>query len=148
MAKWMIRSSSLAAVPPEAIYALYVDPSTWGEWGHNTRWARAHGPVLEGSVVDVKAGYGKVYPVLMRRVIANRSVECEVRPPGMLVETTFSVEPADGGCKVEHTISVSGTFSGITKLIGLDRLYVRLLRKEIRQVIALAEVTRTAAEPP
>ena len=135
----------MAAVPPEAIFALYVDPSTWGAWGHNTRWGRARGPVVEGSIVDVKAGYGKVYPVLMRRVIANRSVECEIHPPGMLVETTFSVEPADGGCEVEHTISVSGTFSGITRLIGLDRLYTKLLREEIRKVIALAEVARTAA---
>ncbi len=145
MAKWTITSSAMTTVPPEAIFALYIDPSTWGAWGHNTRWGRARGPVVEGSVVDVKAGYGKVYPVLMRRVIANRFVECEIHPPGMLVETTFAVEPADGGCHVEHTITVSGTFSGITKLIRLDRLYSKLLREEIRKVIALAEVTRTAA---
>ena len=146
MAKWTISSSAKAPVPPEAIFALYVDPSTWGSWGHNTRWGRARGavPVTEGSIVDVKAGYGKVYPVLMRRVIENRYVECEIRPPGMLVETTFSVEPEDGGSRVEHTISVSGTFSGITKLIRLDRLYTRLLDKEVRKMIAFA-VARTSA---
>lgn len=141
MAKWTISSSAQASVPPEAIFALYVDPSTWGSWGHNTRWARARGPVpvVEGSIVDVKAGYGKVYPVLMRRVVENRYVECEIRPPGMLVEATFAVEPADGGSRVEHTISVSGAFSGITKLIRLDRLYTRLLRKEVRRMIELAK---------
>jgi Polyketide cyclase / dehydrase and lipid transport len=138
MAKWTISSSALAPVPPEAIYAFYLEPSTWGSWGHNTRWARARGPVVEGSIVDVKAGYGKVYPVLMRRMIPDRYVECEVHPPGMLVETTFSAEPADGGSRVEHTITVSGTFSGITKLIGLDRLYTRLLEKEISKLTALA----------
>src|SRR5687767_3925742 len=141
MAKWGISSWAVAPVPPEAIYAFYVDPSTWGSWGHNTRWARARGPLVEGSIVDVKAGYGKVYPVLMRRVVENRYVECEIRPPGMLVETTFSVEPADGGSRVEHTISVSGRFSGITKLIGLDRLYKKLLHKEIAKLIALARTS-------
>jgi hypothetical protein len=141
MAKWSISSSAVASVPPEAIYAFYVDPSTWGSWGHNTRWGRARGPVVEGSIVDVKAGYGKVYPVLMRRLVENRYVECEIRPPGMLVETTFSVEPADGGSRVEHTISVSGRFSGITKLIGLDRLYTKLLHKEIAKLIALAHAS-------
>jgi hypothetical protein len=141
MAQWSISSSAVAPVPPEAIYAFYVDPSTWGSWGHNTRWGRARGPVVEGSIVDVKAGYGKVYPVLMRRVVENRYVECEIRPPGMLVETTFSVEPADGGSRVEHTISVSGRFSGITKLIGLDRLYTKLLDKEISKLIALARTS-------
>lgn len=141
MAKWSISSSAVAPVPPEAIYAFYVDPSTWGSWGHNTRWGRARGPVVEGSIVDVKAGYGKVYPVLMRRVVENRYVECEIRPPGMLVETTFSVEPADGGSRVEHTISVSGRFSGITKLIGFDRLYTKLLDREISKLIALARTS-------
>ena len=147
MAKWTISRSAHAPVPPEAIFALYTDPSTWGSWGHNTRWGRARGPVPveEGSIVDVKAGYGKVYPVLMRRVIENRYVECEIRPPGMLVETTFSVEPADGGSHVEHTISVSGAFSGITKLIGLDRLYTGLLDKEIRRMIELAKSREAAA---
>jgi hypothetical protein len=141
MAQWSISSWAVAPVPPEAIYTFYVDPSTWGSWGHNTRWGRARGPVVEGSIVDVKAGYGKVYPVLMRRVVENRYVECEIRPPGMLVETTFSVEPADGGSRVEHTISVSGRFSGITKLIGLDRLYTKLLDKEISKLIALARTS-------
>ena len=138
MAKWTIRSSAEAPVPPERIFAFYTDPTTWGSWGHNTRWGRARGPVVEGSIVDVKAGYGKVYPVLMRRVVQDRYVECEIRPPGMLVETTFSVEPSDAGSRIEHTISVSGTFSGITKLIRLDRLYTKLLQKEIAKLIALA----------
>ena len=138
MAKWTISSAAEAPVPPERIFAFYTDPTTWGSWGHNTRWGRARGPVVEGSIVDVKAGYGKVYPVLMRRVVQDRYVECEIRPPGMLVETTFSVEPADQGSRIEHTISVSGTFSGITKLIRLDRLYAKLLAKEITKLIALA----------
>ena len=139
MARWTISSSAQAPVPPDAIFALYVDPSTWGSWGHNTRWARARGPVVEGSIVDVKAGYGKVYPVLIRRVIENRYVECEVHPPGMLVETTFSVEPVDGGSRVEHSIGVSGRFSGITKLLKFDRLYTNLLDKEIRKLIEVAQ---------
>lgn len=139
MTTWTIRSSATAALEPHDIFALYVDPSTWGSWGHNTRWGRARGPVVQGSTVDVRAGYGKVYPVLMRRVIDDRYVECEIRPPGMLVETTFSVEPAPGGVKVEHTITVSGRFGRVTKLIGLDRLYTRLLKKEISRLIDLAE---------
>ena len=147
MSKWTIGSTALAPVPPETIFAMYADPATWGSWGHNTRWGRARGrvPVQEGDIVDVKAGYGKVYPVLMRRVVENRSVECEIRPPGMLVETTFSVEPADEGSRIEHTISVSGTFSGITKLIRLDRLYTRLLDREIAKLVALARSRHEAA---
>lgn len=149
MAKWTISSSSIVPLPPKAIFAFYVDPSTWGDWGHNTRWARARGPVVEGSIVDVKAGYGKVYPVLMRRVVQNRYIACEIRPPGMLVETGFSVDSVDSGTRIEHTITVSGAFSGITKLIRLDHLYTRLLAKEIANLIALARAANATrdAEP-
>lgn len=146
MATWTISSSARAPVPPETIFAFYVDPSTWGSWGHNTRWGRARGPVVEGSIVDVKAGYGKVYPVLMRRVDPPRYVECEIHPPGMLVETTFSVEPAEGGSRIEHTITVSGTFSGITKLLRFPQLYTMLLRREIAKLIALARGTASTAD--
>lgn len=138
MARWTISSSASAPLPPDAVFSFYTDPSTWGSWGHNTRWGRARGPVGEGSIVDVKAGYGKVYPVLVRRVIPDRYVECEIRPPGMLVETGFALEPIEGGTRIEHTITVSGSFAGITRLIGLDRLYTRLLHKEIASLIALA----------
>jgi hypothetical protein len=144
MTTWTIRSSGTAPVPPATIFAFYVDPTTWASWGHNTRWARARGPVPieEGSIVDVKAGYGKVYPVLMRRVTADRYVECEVHPPGMLVETTFSAEPIDGGCRVEHTITVSGRFARAAKLLRFDRLYTKLLQREIAKLIALASRAR------
>ena len=143
MARWTIRSSAVAPVPPERIFAFYLDPATWGTWGHNTRWARARGtvPVVRGSIVDVKAGYGRVYPVLMRRVVENRYVECEVRPPGMLVEPAFSVEPAEGGSRIEHMITVSGRFAAIAKRMGFDRLYTKLLEREIARLIALAQAT-------
>ncbi len=57
----------------------------------------------------------------------------------MLVETAFSLEPADGGSRVQHTITVSGRFSGAAKLIGFDRLYTKLLEREIAKLIAIAE---------
>lgn len=142
---WAIEAAAEAPLSPAEIFAYYLEPSTWGEWGHNTKWARARGPVAEGATVDVKAGYGKVYPVLVRKLEQDRYIECEVRPPGMVVVNRYAVEPSEYGVRIRHGIEVSGRVAGLTKAMGLDRLYTRLLRKEIRRLIALAH-TRSRGE--
>jgi hypothetical protein len=136
---WAIEASAEAPLSPEEVFAYYLEPSTWGSWGHNTKWARARGPVVEGATVDVKAGYGKVYPVLVRKLEPDRYIECEVRPPGMVVVNRYAVEPSEQGVRVRHGIEVSGRVAGLTKAMQLDKLYTRLLRNEISRLIALAQ---------
>ena len=136
---WAIEVSDEASLTPAEVFAYYLEPSTWGTWGHNTKWARARGPVVEGAIVDVKAGYGKVYPVLIRKLEPERYIECEVHPPGMLVVNRYAVEASPHGVRLRHGIEVSGRFAALTKAMQLDRLYARLLRKEISRLIALAQ---------
>jgi hypothetical protein len=136
---WSIAATADAKLAPGEIFALYSDPSTWGDWGHNTRWARARGPVAEGSTVDVKAGYGKVYPVLIRRVVPDHLIECEVRPPGLLVVNRYIVEGIGDGSRIRHEIGVSGRLASLTRVLGFPRLYTRLLRKEISKLVDLAQ---------
>lgn len=38
---YTIDATREAAVDPAAVFALYVDPSTWSVWGHNVRSVRA-----------------------------------------------------------------------------------------------------------
>ena len=140
---WAIESTRHTTATPAEIFRYYAEPSTWGDWGHNTRWARADGPVGEGSIVRVKAGYGAVYPVLVRRFVPGTVVECEVRPRGLLVVNRYLVEPAQGGARVRHEIEVAGRFEGFTRVL-LRGLYRRLLGKETRKLVALAE----AGPPP
>jgi hypothetical protein len=136
---WAIEATAEAPLSPAEVFAYYVDPATWGQWGHNTRWARARGPVVEGATVDVKAGYGTVYPVLVRGLERDRYIECEVRPPGMVVINRYVVDPSGQGARVRHSIEVSGRLAGLTKAMQLDKLYTRLLRKEIGRLIALVQ---------
>jgi uncharacterized protein YndB with AHSA1/START domain len=142
---WSIESIREAPVPPEAVYRFYIDPSTWGRWGHNTRWARADEPVTEGSVVHVKAGYGVVYPVRILQLVPDRLVVCEVRPRGLLVKSSFEVTPADAGARLRHTIEVQGRVAGLARRLGFSWLYRRLLAKETRKLVALAVETRPRA---
>jgi hypothetical protein len=139
---WSIESVREAELSPAEVFRFYADPETWGSWGHNTKWAKATGPLVEGGTVDVKAGYGRVYPVLIRRLQTDRFIECEVRPPGMTVVNGYEVVPAGAGVRLRHTIAVSGRFAGVAKLLQFDKLYTRLLEKETRRLVELALAAR------
>jgi hypothetical protein len=134
----MIESVRDAVVAPADVFRLYIDPSTWSHWGHNATWARANGPLVEGGTVDVRAGYGKVYPCRIRRLVAGRALELEVRPPLMTVINTYEVEPTMEGAHIRHALEVSGPLAGITRLIRLDRVYQGWLDKEVGKLIEMA----------
>jgi uncharacterized protein YndB with AHSA1/START domain len=119
---WMIESTRDAAVPPVDVFRMYANPSTWSEWGHNANRARADGPLVEGGTVDVKAGYGKVYPCRIRSLVDGRSLVLEARPPFMTVIQTYEVEPAAAGAHIRHALAISGPLAGIAQLVRLDRV--------------------------
>ncbi len=135
---WMIESVRDAAVAPADVFRLYADPSTWSVWGHNAKWARADGPLVEGGTVDVKAGYGKVYPCRIRRLVAGRRLELEARPPLMTVIQTYEVEPTAEGAHIRHVLEISGPLAGVTKLVRLNRVYQGWLDKEVERLIQMA----------
>ena len=108
---WMIETVREAAVGAADVFRLYADPSTWSEWGHNAKWARAEGPLVEGGTVHVRAGYGKVYPCRIRRLVAGRALVLKARPPFMTVIQTYEVEPTPEGARIRHALEVSGRSS-------------------------------------
>jgi uncharacterized protein YndB with AHSA1/START domain len=134
---WMIEAVREADVEPEAVFALYADPGTWHVWGHNATWARADGPLTEGGVVDVRAGYGTVYHCRIKRFKPGRGLEIVVRPAGLTIINVYEVEPAAAGARVRHAFEVSGPIASIARL-GLARIYRRQLDAEVDNVIRLA----------
>jgi hypothetical protein len=135
---WMIETVREAAVGAADVYRLYADPSTWSDWGHNATWAHADGLLVEGGTVDVRANYGKVYPCRIRRLVADRALELEVRPPMLTVIQTYEVEARPDGARVRHALELSGRLSGILRIAGAPWLYRRLLDREVEKVIELA----------
>ncbi len=132
---WTIESQMDAAVAPSDVFRLYADPSTWSEWGHAAKWARADAPLVEGGTVDVKADYGRVYRCHIRRLVTDRLLVLDVRPPLMRVIQTYEVEATPHGAHIRHVIEISGPLAGATRLIRLDRIYQGRLNKEVRKVI-------------
>jgi Polyketide cyclase / dehydrase and lipid transport len=134
----VIESVREAAVAPRDVFALYADPTTWSTWGHNARWARSDGPLVEGGTVEVKAGYGATYRCRIRRLEQDRALELEVRPVGLFIVNVYEVEPTERGARVRHALEFSGPLARPTRWLGVHRLYRKWLGKEVTAVIELA----------
>jgi hypothetical protein len=137
---WTIESVREADVDPGAVWALYADPASWSSWGHNATWARSEGPLVEGGIVDVRAGYGTVYHCRIRRLEPGQTLELVVRPSLLTIVNIYEVEPTSSGARVRHAFDVSGPLAGLTRL-ALARMYQRKLDDEV------ADVVRMAASP-
>ena len=137
---WTIESVLEADVDPGAVFALYIDPSTWNRWGHNATWARAEGPLVEGGTVDVRANYGTVYHCRIRRLEPGRALELVVKPALLTIINIYEVSATPTGSRIRHAFEVSGPISAIVRP-ALAGMYTRQLEAEV------AAVARMAADP-
>lgn len=138
---WAIETVRDAPVAPESVFRLYADPSTWSRWGHNAKWARAAGPLVEGGTVDVRAGYAKTYKCRILRLVAGRSLVLEAIPPFIRVIQSYEVEPTATGSRIRHVLEISGPLSWALKLVRADRVYQGWLDKEVQRLIEMAGAT-------
>ena len=63
---WSVESVADIPAEPAAVWQLYADPSTWGEWAHSTARAHAQGDISIGAEVIRAAarGSGTITPDL------------------------------------------------------------------------------------
>lgn len=136
---YTIEATQEAPVDPAAIWALYMDPSTWAAWGHNVRWARAQGPLEEGATVDVRPKYPVTYHTRVLRLVPERLLRIEVRPIGMHIVNVYEIEPFEGGSRIRHAFEMSGPLSEVLRWLGIPRLYRASLHDEIRHCVEFAQ---------
>lgn len=138
---WTIEAVHEAPVSSAEVFALYAEPATWSRWGHNATWARATEPLREGAIVEVRAGYGKVYPCRVRRFERDRALELVVRPPGMTIVNVYEVAPAgtnSDASRIRHAFEITGPMGVLARAVGLGRVYRRKLAAETEAVARLA----------
>ena len=137
-----------APIEPSAIFDLYMDPSTWSAWGHNVRWARSDGPLVEGGTVDIRPKYPVTYHCRIQRLVPDRLLRIEVRPVGMTIINVYEIEPTDDGSRIRHAFEMSGPLSGPLRWLGVARLYRSSLDDEIRHCVEFAQARSQAAQAP
>jgi hypothetical protein len=143
---YTIEATRVAAVAPAAIFTLYMDPSTWSVWGHNVRWARSEGPLVEGGTVDIRPAYPVTYHCRILRLVPDSLLRIQVKPFGMTIVNVYEIAPIDRGSRIRHAFEVSGPLSGPLRWLGVARLYRKSLDDEIRHCVELAQSMAGGAE--
>jgi Polyketide cyclase / dehydrase and lipid transport len=133
------------AIDPAAVWALYMDPSTWSVWGHNVRWARSPGPIVEGGTVAVRPKYPVTYHCRILRLVPERLLRIEVKPIGMHIVNVYEIEPIEGGSRIRHAFEMSGALAELVRWLGIARLYRSSLEDEIRHCVEFAQARPSGA---
>jgi hypothetical protein len=134
---WSMESVHEAPVRAADVFHLYADPSTWGDWAHNTAWGRAKGAVEPGAEVEVRVrSYPWTYTVRVRELEPGRRIVTEVRPFGVTIVSTYEVTEGPAGARLHHTIMLSGPLERAYCLV--EGQYTRMLAEETRRVAELA----------
>jgi hypothetical protein len=136
---YTIEATRETAIDPPAIWAQYMDPSTWSAWGHNVRWARSDGPLVEGGTVYVQPKYPVTFHTRILRLVPERLLRIEVRPIGMTIINVYEIEPIDGGSRIRHAFEFSGPLSVPVRWLGIAGLYRSSLNDEIRHCVEFAQ---------
>ena len=142
---WYMRSTRAVAASPEAVYRYYADPSTWGDWAHNTRGASGDPVAAEGAPVRVTDGFRHTWTVHATDVVPGRHVTYVNRLPGVTITSSYDVQSTAIGSTIDHVIEMRGRWDIAYR--PLQPLYGHLLKRETARLKGLAEREGSGAAP-
>ena len=142
---WYMRSTRSVAASPETVYRYYADPSTWGDWAHNTRGASGAPVAADGAPVKVTDGFRHTWTVRATGVVTGRRVTYVNQLPGVTISSSYDVHPAPEGCAIVHVIEMRGRWEIAYR--PLQPLYGHLLDLETKRLKGLAERDAQGGSP-
>lgn len=143
---WYMRSRRAVAASPETVYRYYTEPSTWGDWAHNTRGASGAPVAADGAPVHVTDGFRHTWTVRATDVIPGRHVTYVNQLPGVTITSSYDVRPTADGCAIDHVIEMRGRWELAYR--PLQPLYGHLLKVETERLKGLAEQGGAGAPRP
>lgn len=118
----MITLSSGHAVtrhPPESVFGMWADPTTWPDWDPDLAWVRFSGPMKVGARGRLKPVSGPSMAFIVGEYVHGRRFTDTGRLPGAKLAFDHRVSGARDGSEVEVTITLSGALAGLwNRLMG------------------------------
>ena len=108
--------------PPEKVWEIWSDISTWPQWNPDVRSIKLNGPFESGTTGAMTTGEGtQVFQ--LDEVRPGQSFNLVTEP---MAATTFTfecqVEPVNGGSRVSQRVIMSGLLSPLTTHTRGDRI--------------------------
>src|ERR1700730_16251629 len=103
-----------STAPPDKVWKIWSDMSTWGEWNPNVSTMEWQGSFASGTNGIMNTRAGQHHKMRLVDVVDGRSFALETNVvPGTMFRFNCSVEPAGGKTKVSQTVEVKGPLGGV-----------------------------------
>lgn len=133
MAGWSVASTEEIEAPPSDVWGRYADPGTWPDWAHSTAAAAIDGPLAVGATVTLTPTRGPVQRVRIDAVEPGRRLSTRLMLPGASMSFQYEIEPTAAGCRVRHTVSMTGPLAAAYGLF-MRRANARKLAAETERL--------------
>lgn len=108
--------------PPEIIFRIYEDVSSWSTWDPDTKSATIEGPFQAGSSGKLTPAKGNTVPMMLTEVVKNKSFTVESKIPLFRMMFEHELQAKDETTDVIHRVIFSGLLSFVLSPIIAKQL--------------------------
>jgi hypothetical protein len=124
-----------ATAPPEAIWALWEDPSRWPDWNEQLESAELDGELSVGAGATIKFKRGGKMRFSVVDLEDGRVLTDEAKLPGCRFGHEHRVDPLPGGARITHRLYLKGpTSTPFSFMFGRKRLRESVARFVEREI--------------
>ena len=106
--------------PSEAVWRIWSEPATWGQWNPDVQSVTLDGPFAAGTTEVMVNKTGRRHDIRIASVTPGRSFRLEARPiPLTRFDFTCEVEPAgEGRSRISQRVSFGGPGAILGPMMG------------------------------
>jgi uncharacterized protein YndB with AHSA1/START domain len=138
-----LERSRETTAPPERVWEIWSDPSTWPRWNPDVKAISLDGPFASGTTGTMTTGAG-THRIRLENVVSGRSFDLVTSP---LPATTFrfhcDVTPAAAGSRISQSLGMSGLLAPLfSRMMGgrIAASFERILAGLAREAEGAGEV--------
>ncbi|MGC0368746.1 SRPBCC family protein [Microbacterium sp. SLBN-111] len=134
----------VAAAPPTAFFARWIDHATWSEWSPDTEWVRVDGPVRLGARGILKPKGGPRTPFTISELETDRVYTDVSRVPGARLTFRHTAAPVAEGSALTVEVTLDGPLAWLwarTAFSGFERSAI----EDLDRLVALVEMSASSA---
>jgi hypothetical protein len=103
-----------STAPPDKVWSIWSDMSTWGEWNTNVSTMEWQGAFASGTSGIMNTRAGQHHKMRLVDVVPGRSFALETNVvPGTMFRFNCTVEPDGAKTKLSQMVEVKGPLGGI-----------------------------------
>ncbi|HEV3231097.1 MAG TPA: SRPBCC family protein [Candidatus Dormibacteraeota bacterium] len=108
---------------PEAIWKLWSDPQTWGQWNPDVETCQLDGPMADGASGTMRTRSGGEHQISIESVEPGRAFTLvSTAIPGHRFAFTCSIEGAGDASSITQSLSIRGPLKGLFNMMMGERV--------------------------